>query len=296
MTSDYFVRPMLLADVPDVERLTDAAYLDLDVRTHRTGWPRPEPRSPERSRLWRARAEHLVRSDARGCWVAEGGDGLLGVAMSMRRDLTWLLASYAVRPGVQGRGVGRQVLDAALAHGSACLRGMVAASDDPRGARHYRLAGFALHPTMLLHGRVPRSALPVVERVREGSLGDLDLMNSVDRQVRDAAHGADHEVLARTHRLLVVDRPTGSGYAYVQASGGTYLLAATSRRAATDLLWESLAASSPDVPVTVAHVTAANQWALDVATACRLEVWTHGYLGLRGMKPPSPYLHSGYFL
>jgi ribosomal protein S18 acetylase RimI-like enzyme len=296
VTSDYFVRPMILADVPDVERLTDAAYLDLDVRTHRTGWPPPEPRSPERSRLWRARAEHLVRSDQRGCWVAEDGEGLLGVAMSMRRDLTWLLASYAVRPGVQGRGVGRRVLDAALHHGSACLRGMVTASEDPRAVRHYRLAGFDLHPTMRLHGRVPRAALPVVERVREGSLGDLDLMNSVDRQVRDAAHGADHEVLARTHRLLVVDRPTGSGYAYVQADGGTYLLAATSRRAATDLLWESLAASSPDVPITVAHVTAANQWALDVATACRLEVWTHGYLGLRGMKPPSPYLHSGYFL
>jgi hypothetical protein len=173
---------------------------------------------------------------------------------------------------------------------------MVAASEDPRAVRHYRLAGFDLHPTMLLRGRVPRAALPVVERVREGSLGDLDLMNSVDRQVRDAAHGVDHELLARNHRMLVVDRPTGSGYAYVQEDGATYLLAATSRRAAADLLWESLAASSPDVPVSVAHVSAANQWALDVATACALEVWTDGYLGLRGMKPPAPYLHSGYFL
>jgi hypothetical protein len=94
----------------------------------------------------------------------------------------------------------------------------------------------------------------------------------------------------------VLDRPTGSGYAYVLEGGGAYLLAATSRRAATDLLWESLAASSPDQPVSVAHVTAANQWALDVGMAARLEVRTEGYLGLRGMKPPAPYLHSGYFL
>jgi GNAT superfamily N-acetyltransferase len=296
MPADYFVRPMTAADVADVERLTDEAYVDLDVRTRRTGWPAPARRSVERSDLWRARAAHLVATDPRGCWVAEDGSGLLGVAMSMRRDLTWLLASYAVRPGLQGRGVGRRVLDPALQHGSACLRGMVAASDDPRAVRHYRLAGFTLHPTMLLRGRVPRAVLPVVERVREGSLGDLDLMNSVDRQVRDAAHGPDHTVLASTHRLLVVDRPTGSGYAYVPPEGGAHLLAATSRRAAGDLLWESLAASSPQVEVTLAHVSAANQWALDVGMACRLELWTHGYLGLRGMKPPAPYLHSGYFL
>lgn len=239
---------------------------------------------------------HLVRTDPRGCWVAEDSSGLLGASVSMRRDLTWLLASFAVRPQVQGRGVGRQLLDAALDYGSGCLRGMLASSDDPSAVRRYRLAGFTLHPTMLLRGHVPRAALPVVDRVREGSPGDLDLLNSVDRQVRDAAHGPDHEVLAQIYRLVVVDRPTGSGYAYVAPGGGTYLLAATHRRAATELLWESLAASSPDVPVTVAHISPANEWAVDVGMACRLELWTQGYLALRGMKPPAPYLHSGQFL
>ena len=46
----------------------------------------------------------------------------------------------------------------------------------------------------------------------------------------------------------------------------------------------------------MAHVTAANEWAVDVGLACRLQVWTSGYLALRGMKPPTPYLHSGHFL
>ena len=49
-----------------------------------------------------------------------------------------------------------------------CLRGMLAASPDPRAARRYRLAGFTLHPTMNLRGVVDRSSLPVVERVRVG--------------------------------------------------------------------------------------------------------------------------------
>jgi hypothetical protein len=239
---------------------------------------------------------HLVRSDPRGCWVAEDGSALLGAAVSARRDLMWLLATYVVRPDRQGRGIGRQLLSAAHEHASGSLRAMVASSDDPLAARRYRLAGFTLHPTMLLRGVVPRAALPVVERVREGSQGDVDLMDSVDRQVRGAAHGADHRVLTTGLRLLVVDRPTGSGYAYVRPGGTPYLLAATNRRIATDLLWETLAATTPDQPVTVRHVTAANEWAVDVGLACRLQLWTSGYLGLRGMKPPMPYLHSGLFL
>ena len=248
MTADYFVRPMSQADIPSVERITDAAFFELDTRTYRTGWPAPEHRSDARAADWCARVSHLVRADPRGCWVAEDDSGLLGAAVSMRRDTTWLLATYAVLPGLQGRGIGRPLLDAALDYGSGSLYGMVASSDDPAAIRRYRLAGFSLHPTMLLWGKVPRASLPVVERVREGSLGDIDLMNSVDRQTRGAAHGVDHEVLCRTHRLVVADRTTGSGYAYVTPGSGTYLLAATNRRTATDLLWEALAASSPDPP------------------------------------------------
>jgi GNAT superfamily N-acetyltransferase len=296
MRSDYFVRPMTAADVPAVERLTDEAFLDVDVRLHRAGWPEPSHRTEEKALVWRTRIAHLVGSDPRGCWVAEDTDGLLGVAVSMKRDLTWLLATYAVRPEFQGRGVGRQLLEAAMAYGAGCLRSMVASSDDPLALRRYRLAGFTLHPSMLLRGPVPRAALPVVERVRAGSVGDVDLMNSVDRQVRGAAHGTDHEVLIRTHRLVVADTMTGSGYAYVSPGGGTYLLAATNRRTATAVLWEALAASSPGEPVIVPHLTAVNEWAVDVGMACRLQLWTSGYLALRGMKPPAPYLHSGHFL
>ena len=295
MSADYVVRPMTLEDVPAVERLTDEAFHDLDVRTRRPG-DEAGRRSARQSELWCERVAHLVRHDPRGCWVAEDGRGVLGAAVSMKRDLTWVLATYAVRPGLQGRGVGRHVLDAALAYGSGCLRAMLAASDDPRAVRRYRLAGFTLHPTMRLHGPVPRSVLPFVERVREGSAGDIDLMDSVDRRVRDAAHGVDHRLLTGLYRLLVADRPTGSGYAYVATGGGPYLVAATNRRTATDLLWETLAAADPGATIAIEHVTAANEWAVDVGMACRMELGTRGYLALRGMKPPEPYLHSGQFL
>jgi GNAT superfamily N-acetyltransferase len=296
VSTDYLLRPMTQRDVPEVEGVSAEAFADLERRTHRPGRRESAARADAASAQWRERVTHLLAGDPRGCWVAEDRVGILGAAVSMKRDLTWLLAEHVVRPGVQGRGVGRQLLDAALGYGSGCLRAMVSVTDDPSAGRRYRLAGLTLHPTMLLGGLVPREALPVLEHVRDGSAGDIDLLNSVDRQVRDSAHGRDHDLLLRSYRLVVTDRVVGSGYAYVAPGGGPHLLAATSRRAAAEVLWESLAASSPETPVTVPGVTAVNEWALDVAMACRLSLGTSGYLALRGMKPPTPYLHSAHFL
>jgi hypothetical protein len=237
-----------------------------------------------------------LRHDPGGCWVADDASGLLGASVALKRDLTWVLATFAVRPGVQGRGVGKQLLDAALGYGDGCLRAMLSASPDPRAARRYRSAGLTLYPVMFLSGKVDRGLLPVVDRVREGSASDIDLMNSVDRRVRDAAHGVDHEFMTATHRLIVVDRSTGSGYAYVEPGGGPYLLAATNRRTACDLLWETLAASSPEEPCLISHVSPDNEWAVDIGMTARMELHSTGYLALRGMKPPMPYLPSGHFL
>jgi GNAT superfamily N-acetyltransferase len=283
-------------DVPAVERLTDEGFYELDVRTTPPDRPVPTRRSQERALRWQRRMHHILAHDPGGCWVAETQDGVVGVAAAMKRDLTWILATFVVSPALQGQGLGSRLLEAALDHGRGCLRGMLSASPDPRAARRYRLAGFSLHPTMDLTGVVDRSALPVVERVREGSPGDIDLMNSVDRQVRDSAHGVDHELLTTLYRLVVVDRPTGSGYAYVESDGSPYIVAATNRRTATDLLWECLASSDPAVPCTVGHVTPSNEWAVDVGLTARLELRTQGYLALRHMKPPMPYLPSGHFL
>ena len=283
-------------DVADVERLSSLGYHELDTRTYQRGWPDPEPRAASRGTAWAKRTTHLIATDPEGCWVVEADGELVGAAVSYTRELMWIMASFVVRPGLQGQGIGAQLLAVALHHGRGCLRGMLAASPDPRAVRRYRLAGFCLHPQMLLWGTVPRDAIPVVERVRDGSPSDFDMMDSVDRRIRGAAHGPDHEVLAREFHLLVTDRSTGSGYAYVNDSGSPVLVAATNRRTATDLTWAALAASTPEVPVEIAHVTAANQWAIDVGMAARLELHQRGYLALRNLAPPAPYVHHGSFL
>jgi GNAT superfamily N-acetyltransferase len=284
------------ADLEAFGEITATSYYEVDARTYQRAWPDPVRRPPGRTGAWIERTRAALATDPGGCWVAEVDGELVGGAVSRVRELMWILASFAVRPEHQGQGIGTQLMAAAMHHGRGCLRGMFAASADPGAVRRYRLAGFDLHPQMLLTGVVDRSAIPVVERVREGTAADVDLLDSVDRRTRGAAHLSDHELLLAQFRLVVADHSTGSGYAYVDADGAPTLLAASNRRTAARLMWEALASSRPDEQLSVRHITAANAWALDVGLAARMAIYQNGDLCLRNMKPPAPYLHHGSLL
>jgi len=282
-------------DVVAAERLSSEGFYEVDARLTPRGAPDPQPRSAARGAQWVERTLHVLRTDPGGCWVAEVDDEMVGVATSLTRELMWILSTYVVRPGLQGQGIGKALLLAALHHGRGCLRAMLSASADPKAVRRYRAAGFSLHPQMYLSGSVDRATIPVVEKVREGSASDFELMDSIDRRVRGAAHGAgDQGLLLTMFRLVVSDTSTGSGYAFHATDGMPVLLAATNRRTATRLLWECLAASGETV--LVPHVTAANEWAIDVGLSARLDLVQEGYLALRGMRPPAPYVHHGSLL
>ncbi|MGH3357770.1 MAG: GNAT family N-acetyltransferase [Nocardioidaceae bacterium] len=296
MASAITIRPMRLGDVDEAELLTGDAFHALDVATHQANWPVPARRSDARRAAWRDRSCHLLEYDAGGCWVAEDDEGLLGAATSLRRETLWALSSFAVRGDAQGAGVGKALMEAVLTYSQGCVRGMIDSSQDPRAVRRYHRAGFAIYPQMLVNGVVDRTRIPVVEHVRDGSLTDVDLLDSVDRHTRGAAHGVDHELMVHQHTLRVVDDSTGSGYAYVPAAGGAYLLAATNRRTASRLLWDGLASTAPGAEVTVSNLTGEQDWAIDVATEAGLGVHQRGYLALRFMKPPAPYVPSPHFL
>ena len=285
---------MRAADAAAAETVTAEAFAALPAAqgTENT----PARRSPVRAERWRRRAEHLLHHDSGGCWVAESDGHVVGVALSLRREGLWGLSAYGVVPRLQGEGLGKALLEAAIGYGAGCLRGIICSSHDPRAARRYRAACFTLHPAMRLAGEVDRSVLPVVDGVREGSAADLDLCDSVDRQVRGGAHGPDHEFLLEWCSLLVCDQLTGSGYCFVAADGTPELLAATSRRVASRLLWEALSRSQAGTPIEFGDVTAEQEWAVDIALAAGLSVHNEGYLCLRHMRPPAPYLPSAHFL
>lgn len=269
-------------DVDAVEGLTGRAFPS-------AGQSGTSGRTPEQRLRWTDRLHHLLDTDPDGCWVADQDGAVLGVAAATRRDLLWVLNTYAVEPGRQGLGTGRALLQAAIGYGSGCLRGLICSTADPRAARIYRQAGFTLHPTMQLTGPVDRSALPVVDGVRVGSDSDLDLVDSVDRRVRGATHRADHVFLRQHGTLLVCDLLTGGGYAFVDA-GQVILLAATNRAIAQRLLWSALAFGDGDA--TVRTLTADQEWAIDVGLAAGLQVEHDAYLALRHMRPPAPYVPS----
>ncbi|CAM3291223.1 GNAT family N-acetyltransferase [Nocardioides dubius] len=293
--ADLLIRPMQDADLPAVVALRNLGFHDLDRRTLPRHLDVPALPDDANSALWVDRTRFVLGTDPGGCWVAETPTGVVGFATSTVRELTWLLHTYVVHPEVQGHGIGRALLDAAASHGSGCLRAMLSASADPAAVRRYLLAGFELHPQMTLTGVVRRDAIPVITKVREGTPGDRELMDSLDRRRRDAAHGVDHEWLLAHHPLLVSDTTTGAGYAYLHPAGGVSLLAADNRRTAERLLWAALAAGAPGVSISQDHLTGANQWALRIATEAGLAVHTSGYLAVRGMRPPVPYVHHGTF-
>src|SRR4051794_26797857 len=180
------IRPMRPEDVPAAERVSDDGFFELDSRSLRADRPPPARRSDRHREVWVERTRHLVRTDPGGCWVAEDATGIVGIATSFRRETLWCLATYAVLPGRQGQGIGKPLLAAALNHGRACTRAMLAASSDAKAVHVYHQAGFELHPQMTLTGTVDRSAIPDVAKVREGTAADIELMDSLDRRTRGA--------------------------------------------------------------------------------------------------------------
>ena len=299
MTAGLVVRPAREADLAAMAALTGLAYTEVDRRTFQRDWPDPQPRTPERDAAWDApdgpRAAHRPGGllGGRGRRRASSGG-----AVSRVRELMWILASFAVAPDIQGQGIGAQLLAAALHHGRGCLRGMFAASADPAAVRRYRLAGFTLHPQMFAH-----RASSTATRSRSSSgcararAGDIDLMNSVDRQTRGAAHLSDHEVLLEQFRLLVCETSAGPGlrvrrrrrlagpgrrdhaaYGHGPGVGGLRVVVTRVDGVASPRHRRQPVGDRRRLAARLSAAPAA-------ATSC-----------LRGMKPPAPYVHHGSLL
>jgi GNAT superfamily N-acetyltransferase len=284
------------ADALTVRQITSRAFQGLAAER---GEPPPPPPTERGIRRADARTRHLVGTDPHGCWLAEHDDGEpVGVALALRRESLWGLSLLAVVPEAQGKGVGRTLMDQVRAYGRGCLRGMVVSSADPRAARRYHAAGFKLHPAMRLSGAVDMPSLPDPGPlpVHLGDAGHQHLLDSVDRRTRGGAHGDDHaRLLSGSDELLLVDTLSGSGYCY-RTGGRIDLLAATSRRLASRLLVEALSRTPPGEEAVLDHLTAEQDWAVDVGLAAGLTITTRGYLALRGMRPPAPYVPNGAYL
>ena len=284
------LRPLRPEDVPAAEEMTYASLSDMAAAYEDGPFPARTDDGITRSRH---RIAHLQRTDPDGAWVAVDGDEVVGIALSLRRGPMWFLSLLAVATSQQARGIGRQLLDAALRTSEGAGAAWILATADPKALRRYALAGFAPHAGYTAKGPLDRSVVPAVS-VRPGDwASDGALVDHVATTLRGAPYGPDLEAMAAVgQRLLAVDEPAGQGFA-VLGPRGIATLGATTPAVAQRLLWAALAELGTEV-VTVDWLSADQQWAIDVVLAARLPLGPGPSSCRRStLGPLTPLLPSG---
>jgi Acetyltransferase (GNAT) domain len=214
------------------------------------------------------------------------------MAVALRRGSLWVLSFLAVHSSIRGGGLGRDLLRRSLEYAEGTRGQILCASSHPAALHVYASEGFSLLPALEAVGAADRAKLPAVSGVREGGADDLDLCAVVDEAVRGAARSTDIELMLEGgNRLFVSERPRG--YA-VLGDHRCYGLAAEDEATARSLLWTILAEGGD---MTVPWITAAQQWAIQVAIAAGLRLQSDGPVAVRGATGPLyPWLPNGALL
>jgi ribosomal protein S18 acetylase RimI-like enzyme len=251
-------------------------------------------RPADRAR-WRQRVSHPYETDPDGCFVAEAGGRVIGVAEVLSRDAMWILSLLAVDPEVQSAGAGRALMDAALSVGEADGPGLIVSSDDSRALRLYALAGFRLRPTFQAEGSVCRAAIPAsAARVRDDAEPDFEALAALSRAVRGAEHTPDLRfALRRGGCLLTLGQ---DGFAIAMPGHGVWLLVAREAQAGRALLWRALELAGDAEGRFVRWILDGQDWAVDVVCRAGLRLSAYGGLAVRGeVGPLQAFLPSAPF-
>jgi GNAT superfamily N-acetyltransferase len=278
-SGDVVIRRMRLEDA---DRVEDVAYGVL-------GHHRPAHDHAQRKARARLRFARYLELDPGGQWVAEIDGEVVGTANAILREGLWGLGLFAVAAGHQGRGVGRRLLDAALAYGDGSRGGWIMSSEDPKALRRYALAGFDLRPCVAAAGML-RADLPGVD-VDES--GDLRHAEPISRAVRGASHGEDLAgLLDAGARLLTLP----DGFA-IHEEGNVRVLAALDDDTAARLLRACFAQAPRGATVQVDLLTAGQDWAIRPCLEAGLALSPGGAIFTRwDVGPMRPYVPTGSWL
>lgn len=279
------VRPMTPSDVPAAAVVSIAALgLGSDLG------------DDEFRALHEDRVGHMQQTDPDGAWVADEDGEVVGLALAIVRDRSWLeglwgLSLLAVRPDRQAQGIGRDLLDASLRTAREAGAALILSSTDPRAMRRYARAGFALHPC------VGAAGIPSVVRDEPGAeevspAEAAGIARLAGRAVRGAAYDArDLQMLVDGGSSLLAI--PGRGFA-AHRDGSPKLLAATDEDAAAALLRACFAAAPRGGTVQVDLIHAGNDWAVRTCLDAGLALSPDGPLFTRGtLGPLRPWIPSG---
>jgi len=281
---------LALNDVEEAMAVVEAADAALAEACQLPPSTPPNDAQLEARRLGHAR---FVQRDGHGAWVAVSEGRVVGVAESVRRESFWGLSMLFVHPEFQSRGVGAQLLQAAMGYAAGATQRMIQSSPDPRAMRRYFLAGLAMHPTAEMGGQPDRRAIPPSLPGRDGNEGDLELVAEVEAHLgRSRTEDVAFGLRDGRCRIDVVDSDSGRGWVLWRPDRPV-MLGATDEQTAAVLLWRFLAGSEGEL--LVHGLTAAQQWAFDVLHQARLTAKIRGSLFVDGMAVPVPWIPSGWY-
>ena len=198
------------ADVA-VEREVFVAALGDLMRRH--GFPAPDPPLERFASVTR----HLLAEDGERCFVAESDGRVVAFSAAIAREDAWFLSAMFVHPEVQGRGVGRRLLELSWGTGFA-QRFTITDSIQPVSNGLYARLGLVPSTPILALAGEPRTDAPVG---LEAAQPEADALAAVDRAAYGFYRAADHRFWSGRSRGTVWLRggePVAYSYA---ADGGT---------------------------------------------------------------------------
>jgi GNAT superfamily N-acetyltransferase len=269
----------------DIRAADDVAYSVL-------GNHRPSAHQELRRANARRRFARYLELDPDGAWVAEVEGEIVGTSIAILREDIWGLTLFAVAEEHQAMGIGRGLLDAALAYGEGARGGWIMSSEDPKALRRYALAGFDLRPCVAAAGML-RLDLPQVTAEEPDRATALAHAAPISRAVRGASHGDDLGLMLDSGcRMLTLER----GFA-IHEEGTVRILAALDDDTATRLLRACFAQAPRGATVQVDLLTAGQDWAIRPCLEAGLALTSGGAVFTRGdVGPMRPYVPTGSWL
>ena len=173
------IRRATEADLPTEQDVFRAAIGEL-YRRHSLEPPNPPPAAFE------AQQGHLLRHDGERCFVAEDAGRIVAFAAALVRAEAWFLSSLFVLPKLQGRGLGRRLLERVWGDGYRRRLTLTDAIQPASNGLYARLGLLPATPVLHLDG-VPRADPP---SELEAAAPEPEALASLDR----AAYGFDRVV------------------------------------------------------------------------------------------------------
>lgn len=199
----------------DLDALGEVFYEADDELNARRGLPKT-PRNPmPLLRLF----DHIIQGSPQRGWLAERDGRVLGFGIAAQRADMTFLAFLFVRPDAQASGLGRALLERAMANSE--YRAVCIGAIQPIAAALYAQYGMVPRVPLFMFSGKPTSALPPLAADMELGPVSIEDVADLDQEVTGLTRPADHAAWEKWDRQRLGLYRSGGlvGYGYVQSVG-----------------------------------------------------------------------------